>query len=147
MASFVLVLAGCGAATNASIVPAASKASDPISTAPARTSASPRPTARTTPVALDPADKTSLKGTGSKVGPTVALSGDYLFKDNVNAKPGCHWAVFLDGLDPEPLDEFTTDYPGGHTTSADEIGLELRQYTIRVVATKCRAWSVSLARP
>jgi hypothetical protein len=87
-----------------------------------------------------------LKGTGSKTGRTVVLSGDYVFRDTVKAKPGCDWVAYLDGLDPEPLDEFETDFSGGHSNSADELGLDLRKYTIRVVATKCGAWSVSITR-
>jgi hypothetical protein len=98
-------------------------------------------------VALVPVARTTLKGTGSKTGAPVVLAGDYVLKDSVEAKVGCHWAIYLDGLDSEPLDEFTTNAPGSHSTSADQIGLDLQRYTIRVVATKCGAWSVSLARP
>jgi hypothetical protein len=93
-----------------------------------------------------PLDRIALKGTGSKTGAPVALAGDYVLKDKVTTKAGCHWAMYLDGLDPEPLDEITTDAPGSHSNEADEIGLDLRHYTIRVVASRCGAWSVSLAR-
>lgn len=88
-----------------------------------------------------------LSGTGSKTGRPVVLAGDYVLRDHVTTKPGCHWRVYLDGLDDQPLDEVSTDTSGSASTTADETGLDLRAYTIRVVATKCGAWTVSLRRP
>jgi hypothetical protein len=93
------------------------------------------------------ADSANLKGTGSKTGPPVVLSSDYVLADKVVAKAGCHWAFYLDGYDPAPRDDFETAYAGNHSTTSDEGGVELGTYSLTVVANKCGAWSVTLTRP
>jgi hypothetical protein len=145
--ALTLVLAGCGSAATSSNSPASFGTSIPSGFTSARPDPSSRATARVTAAPLNPVNRAALEGTGSKVGPAVVLAGDYVLKDSVKAKAGCHWALYLDGLDPEPWDEFTTDAPGGHSTSTDEIGLDLSEYQLRVVASKCGAWTVSLSRP
>jgi hypothetical protein len=91
-----------------------------------------------------PAKSASLKGKGSKAGPNVVLEGDYVLKTNVALKRGCTWKMYLDGWDKDPLDSVSTNTGGTHSTETDEIGLELASYRIRVVSSRCGAWSVSL---
>jgi hypothetical protein len=104
-----------------------------------------RPTARPTvrPVAMD---VVSLSGTGSKTGPKAVLAGDYVFRDSITTKPGCHWRVYLDGFSTEPIDDVTTNTSGSSSSEFDEQGLDLREYAFRVIASKCGSWSVSLRR-
>ena len=91
-----------------------------------------------------PAKSAALKGKGSKAGPNVVLEGDYVLKTKVALKRGCKWKMFLDGLDKEPIDSVSTNTAGTHSLETDEIGLALAAYRIRVMSTRCGAWSVSL---
>jgi hypothetical protein len=113
----------------------------PLTTAPAVVLETPHPS-----ISLRPVEKATLKGQGDKIGPVVVLSGDYVFRDSVKTKAGCRFQVYLDGLDDQPLDVVETDSAGSNSTEADELGLDLRTYTLRVVATKCGAWSASLTK-
>lgn len=87
-----------------------------------------------------------MDGTGSKRGVSVTLEGDYVFRAKVAAKPGCHFQVYVDGLGVEPFDDSQTASSGTYDTTSDEPGIELGSYSLRVVATKCGRWTVSLAR-
>src|SRR5258705_3542844 len=128
-------------------VPSASSTTPPAATS-GRTdspSSTPLSTARPSPqpVALD---SLSLKGTGSKNGEAAVLQGDYVLRDTVTTKAGCHFRVYLDGFDTEPLDDVSTDAGGSTSNEVDEQGLDLSTYRLRVVASKCGAWAVSLRR-
>lgn len=133
---------GCNTTATASGRPSAGGSSPSHATA-----AAARQTAEPTASAMVAADSANLKGTGSKTGPPVVLSSDYVLADKVVAKAGCHWAFYLDGYDPAPRDDFETAYAGNHSTTSDEGGVELGTYSLTVVANKCGAWSVTLTRP
>jgi len=72
------------------------------------------------------------------------LEGDYVLKTKVKTRRGCNWKMYLDGLDTSPLDAVRTNSPGSHSLTADQTGLGLGTYRIRVTSSKCGAWSVSL---
>jgi hypothetical protein len=144
----IIIATGCGAgSTPPTTVPDASATATNNSESASSSSAeASRPTPTPAPSRIVALDSTTLKGKGAKIGPVVVLGGDYVLRDSVATKRGCHWAVYLDGFDDAPIDEVTTDASGSSTTQADEQGLELRRYTLRVATSRCGSWTVSLRR-
>jgi hypothetical protein len=88
----------------------------------------------------------SLKGTGSKTGPGILLSGDYTMRTAVQLKAGCSWRAYLDPLDSEPLDAVQSDSPGSHSVDEPVGGIDYGTYFIRVSASHCGSWSVVFSR-
>ena len=103
----------------------------------------PKPGARPAP---KPASRAKLTGTGSRKSAAIVLAGDYVLRDLIVTMPGCHWRVFVDGYDTAPMDEVLTNATGSTSNEVPLIALQGRRYTLRVVASSCGRWSVTLAR-
>jgi hypothetical protein len=85
-------------------------------------------------------------GTGSRTSKPILLVGDYVLRDTIGTRAGCHWIAFIDGWDTEPADEVMTNATGSTSNAVDLIRLRSARYTFRVVTSSCGSWSVTLAR-
>jgi len=111
----------------------------------------PKPAAKHTPKpgskpSPKPVARVNLTGTGSRKSKPIVLAGNYVLRDSIVTMRGCHWRVFLDGYDTAPIDEVLTNATGSTSNEVALPGLVTRRYTLRVVASSCGRWSVSLGR-
>jgi hypothetical protein len=85
-------------------------------------------------------------GSGSRTSKPLLLAGDYVLRDSIATRPGCSWRVFIGGYDTAPMDEVMSNKAGSTSSEVPLVGLPSRRYTIRVIASKCGTWSLTLIR-
>jgi hypothetical protein len=87
-----------------------------------------------------------LTGTGSRTGKPVVLAGNYVLRYTIAGGSGCHWQLYLDGWADTPLDEVQANGAGSMSNEIAVVGLDRRGYALRVVASSCGGWSVTISR-